>query len=148
MKYRLHLFLTLFCFSFVFPTFSLAGSGRIVQIDDKGNAGSIIVTVSGSGTLWVGCTVYASGRGGWGSDLDTQKVKGSGEVRFNVSHKLSPSKQRLDYVIALWEKKISLRECEKKYGKGSDNCKWARRNGYQMENRLDRREGAYKPGFN
>ena len=37
----------------------------------------------------------------------------------------------------------SLRKCEKKYGKSSDDCKWAKRNGFQMEGRLDRRKGTY-----
>jgi len=126
---------------------SFAGSSRIVQVDDDGNMGYILVKVSGSGTLWVGCTVYPAGFGKYEVNLDAQKIKGNGVAKFYVLPRMRPSESGLDYVVALWEDKISLRECEKKYGKGSERCRWARSIGYQMEGRLDRKQGSYKPGF-
>ncbi len=123
-------------------------SGRIVSVDDDGNGGYIIVKVRGEGTLWVGCTVYPAGHGKYEVDLKPVKVRGSDEAKFNVLPRMDFSKRSLDYVVALWEDKISLRKCKKKYGKGSDRCRWARKNGYQMEGRLDRKQGSYRPGFN
>ena len=122
-------------------------SGRITNIDDSGNMGNIIVTIRGEGTLWVGCTVYPAGHGKYEVNLDAKKIRGSGKVKFMVMPRVRTGETDLDYIVALWEDKISLRKCEKKYGKGSERCKWARVKGYQMEGRLDRREGTYTMGF-
>ena len=122
-------------------------SARIINIDDSGNMGYLIVTVRGEGTIWVGCTVYPAGQGMYEVNLDAIKVRGSDKVKFMVMPHVRTGKTDLDYIVALWEDKISLRECERKYGKGSENCKWAKSKGYQMEGRLDRREGTYTMGF-
>ncbi|MFC1840732.1 hypothetical protein ACFL1N_14210 [Thermodesulfobacteriota bacterium] len=150
MKFKIFLiYILIVLFSFIFTSGPSAGNGRITNVDDDGNMGNIIVEVRGSGTLWVGCTIYPNGRGKYYKDLEAKKVKGGGKVSFNVLPHMSYSRgsTSLEYVVALWEGKISLRKCEKKYGKNSDECISARRNGYQMEGRLDRREGTYKAGF-
>ena len=146
MKIRTCYIYTLFLL-FLFPGLSAAGSGSFTKIDDEGNMGYLIVEVRGSGTFWVGCTVFPAGFGKYEVDLDAKKVKGGESVKFNVLSQMRTGNTSLDYVVALWEDKISLKKCEKKYGKNSERCKWARKNGYQMEGRLDRRQGTYKPGF-
>jgi len=118
--------------------------GVITEVDTKGTLWHIVVKVSGEGTLWVGCSVYPSGReNSYEVDLDPIKLKGSGEVKFNIFPYFSVHRGELDFVVALWEDKISLKECEKKYGKDSEKCKWARDMGFQMEGRLDSEEGTY-----
>ena len=134
-------------FIFILPVLSFAGSGSFTKVDDDGNMGYLAVKVRGSGTFWVGCTVFPAGFGKYEVDLDAKKVKGGGIVKFNILPHMRTGKRSLDYVVALWKDKISLRKCEKKYGKNSERCKWARKNGYQMEGRLDRRQGTYKSGF-
>jgi hypothetical protein len=149
MKTCTYLILTLFLvFLFFIPRLSFAGSGRFTKVDDDGNMGYLVVEVSGRGTLWVGCTVFPAGFGKYEVDLDAKKVTNGGTVKFNFLPKMRAGNTALDYVVALWEDKISLRKCEKIYGKNSERCKWARGEmGYQMEGRLDRRQGTYKSGF-
>ena len=133
---------------FVFGQTGFAGDGRIIKVDDEGNGGYLVVDVRANKTVWVGCTVYPQGRGGYEQNLKPIEVKkGYGKAKFNVLPRMDFTKRRLDYVVVLWEKKISLRKCEKKYGKGSSDCRWARSMGYQMDGRLDRREGSYTPSL-
>lgn len=111
---------------------------------------NIVVHIQGQGTLWVGCTVYPPGGE---VELPAVRVSGSSTVKFNVQAVMANYPMaiaqggRLHYVVALWQEKINLAQCERKYGKNSPNCQWARANGYQMEGRLDQREGDYVSGL-
>ena len=126
---------------------SFTGNGRIFEVNNDENMSNIIVKVHGNGTFWVGCTVFPSGFGKYGVDLDAQKVRGGSAVKFKVLPGVDIGESRLDYVVGLWEDKIDLRECERKYGKGSHRCQWARKNGYQMEGLLDRKQGTFTPNL-
>jgi len=123
-------------------------TGNITNIEDSGTMFKLIVSIRGKSTLWVGCTVYPPGYPPE-RDLKPKKIKGSGTVTFNLAPFMANAdvimQGYLDYTVALWENKISLRKCEKKYGKGSERCQWAIKNGYQMEGRLDRRQGKLSP---
>ena len=133
--------------------FILSGSiafgqdGKISEVHDYGNWGYLIVNIRGEGTLWVGCTVYPSGLKNKGVDFKPVEVKGDSEAKINVFSEMNSYDERLEYVVTLWKDKISLKECEKKHGKGSKHCEGARRNGFQMEGPLDRKQGIYQPGF-
>jgi hypothetical protein len=113
---------------------------------------TIIVKGYASQKMWLGCTInpdtYSE------VDLKPKKVKkGYFEIEFNMSAGLTAGlfertkkgSSSIPYVVALWEDRINLRKCEKKYGKGADQCKWARKNGHQMEGRIDRRVGKLNP---
>jgi len=126
------------------PAFS---QGKISEVEE-GDLFTITVKGHASKDLWLGCTVnpdtYKE------LDLKPEKVrKGNFSINFNLSAgavgSLMDGKSSVPYVVALWEEKISLNECEKKYGKGSEKCKWARKNKYQMEGRVDRYSGSYTP---
>lgn len=141
------IFYTILIIFTIFTGIVSGDSGRITSLADDGNSRYIVVKVRGEGTLWVVCTVYPAGHGKYKVDLEPVEVRDSGDAKFNLLSKISSGKTSIDYVVSLWEDKINLQKCEKKYGKDSDNCKRARRNGYQMEGRLDRREGTYRPRF-
>jgi hypothetical protein len=140
-------FYTILIIFTIFTGIASGESGRITNLDDEGNSRYIVVKVRGEGTLWVSCAVYPAGHGKYEVDLEPVEVHDSGEAKFNLLSKISLGKTSIDYVVELWEDKIGLRKCEKKYGKDSENCKWAIKNGYKMEGRLDRREGTYRPKF-
>ncbi|MBZ0271358.1 hypothetical protein K8I61_04935 [bacterium] len=131
--------------------FAFAGGARIKNVidDPSKTMGDIIVEIEGTGSYWVGCTVFPVGRGKYEVDLDAQKVSAPGTVKFPAVSKAGGFNTLtgggLDYTVALWQDKISLKECEKKYGANSDSCQWAKSNGYQMEGRLDSREGKMTP---
>ncbi len=130
---------------FVFQSTSVFSQGKINKVID-GDLFTIVVKGYASEKLWIGCTInpdtYSE------IDLKPKRVsKGNYEVSFNLSTGAANSLMRgnssIPYVVALWEEKISLKECEKRYGKGSKQCKWARKNGYQFEGRIDRYSGRY-----
>lgn len=142
----------LFFYSFVFLSLmlnsnSVFSQGRITEVED-GDLFTITVKGYASKNLWLGCTVNPDTYNE--VDLKPQEVpKGNFEIKFNLSagaaSSLMQGNSSVPYVVALWEDKISLRECEKKYGEGSEKCKWARKNKYQMEGRVDRKAGSYTP---
>jgi len=117
--------------------------GRIIEVED-GDFYTIYVKGYASKNMWLGCTINPDSYNE--VDLKPQKVTGG---RFTISFNLSSGsisnvmKGKTTYVVALWENKISLKQCKRKYGKGSERCKWARQNGFQMEGRVDRYSGSY-----
>ena len=121
---------------------AIAGSGRIAK--HYGKLTNLIVEVQGSGTVWIGCTVHKYGE----KDLKPQKMSAPGVVKFDFSEWYADPSTIMDgvkYTVAVWQDKISKRECYKKYGDGSEKCRWAEKNGYQMEGRLDSQTGNFKP---
>jgi hypothetical protein len=104
------------------------------------------ITIKGyaSKDLWLGCTLNYDTYNE--TNLGALKVmKGNFSEQFNAYSALAKNLARgnssIPYVVALWEEKINLRECEKRYGKGSERCKWARLNTYQLEGRVFRKTG-------
>jgi hypothetical protein len=102
------------------------------------------ITVSGyaSKELWLGCTInYDTYK-----ELDLTPVKiskGSFSQEFDLykgfANNIAGGDFTLPVAVALWQEKISLKECEQRYGKGSEKCKWARKNNYQLEGRVARK---------
>ena len=151
MKRRFYYSLTIICLllgsSFIYS------QGRITEVKKAGGLfPTIVVRGYASHTMWVGCTIHPDTYNE--IDLDPQKVKkGNFEIVFDMSvgltvglvERAKGGSSSIPYVVALWEKKINLRKCEKKYGKDAAECKWARKNGYQMEGRIDRHSGSYTP---
>jgi hypothetical protein len=117
--------------------------GKISEVKDGGLL-TIIVKGYASKDLWLGCTVNPDTYNA--IDLKPQKIaQGSFSIKFYLKS-LSASNVMeggIHYVVALWEEKISLKECEKRYGVGSKQCEWAKKNNYQMEGRIDRYSGEY-----
>ncbi|MDY6990441.1 MAG: hypothetical protein SWQ30_20560 [Thermodesulfobacteriota bacterium] len=147
LKYYRTIFYAVSLFIIISGSIAFGQDGTIGEIGDDGNMGYLIVDIRGEGTLWVCCTVYPSGYGNREVDLEPVKVKGDSQAKFDVFSKMNVADERLDYVVALWKDKINLQECEKKYGKDSNRCQGARKNGFQMESPLDQKRGTYTPGF-
>jgi len=124
---------------------SVFSQSRIIKVEDS-DLYTIIVRGFASEKLWIGCTVNPDTHSE--TDLKPQQVpQGEFTVKFNLStgsvSSLMQGNTSVPYVVALWKERISLRECEKRYGKGSKQCKWARKNKYQLEDRIDRYTGRY-----
>ena len=121
---------------------------RIIGVDTDGLPNDLIVKVSGEGIAWVGLTIYADRE----IDLDPVRIwpehPGIAIARFSkaqLAAHLSESNLHggFNYVTALWRERISLVTCRSRYGRDSEQCARAERNGFQLEGRLDEREGKY-----
>lgn len=123
--------------------------GTINRVN-KSNGYKISVKGSASKDLWLGCTVNPDTYNE--TNLTPIRIsKGNFTVQFDLykgmASNLRQANNTIPFVVALWEERINLRECEKKYGKGSDNCKWAKREGYQLEGRVFRKTGEIEISF-
>ena len=121
---------------------------RIIDVETDEPSNDLVVKVSGKGTVWVGLTIYP------GREIDLDPVRiwpelpGIAIARFSraeLAAHLSESNLQggFNYVVALWRERISLAACRSRYGKDSEQCARAERNGFQLEGRLDEREGKY-----
>jgi len=143
---KLVFFLFIMIFS-ILQSHNVFSQGKIGKVEE-GDLFTITVKGYASKDLWLGCTINPDTYNE--IDLQPQKVpKGNFAIKLDLStgavSSLMQGNTSIPYVVALWEEKISLRECEKRYGEGSEHCKWARKNKYQMEGRIDRYSGSYTP---
>ncbi len=121
---------------------------RIIEVETDGLSNDLIVKVSGVGTVWVGLTIYP------GREIELDPVRiwpehpGIAIARFSGVELAPHLGERVlhggfNYVAALWRERISLATCRRRYGKESQHCARAEQNGFQLEGRLDEREGKY-----
>ncbi len=121
---------------------------KIIRVETDGLSNDLIVMVSGEGTVLVGLTIYP------GREIDLDPVRiwpehpGIAIARFSGVELARHLADRVlhggfNYVAAVWRERISLRTCRRRYGRDSEQCARAERNGFQMEGRLDEWEGRY-----
>ncbi len=87
-----------------------------------------------NGSLWLAYTVYWDD--GHEEDYKPKKVKG----KFSESLSFQARPQGLsEVVVCLWRDKVSASECAK--NNGGKACEFCRKNGFHMEDRVDRTTG-------
>lgn len=92
--------------------------------------GSVVVceydTESPRAVCWIGCSVLI--KDGSEYDLPPQKVRGRGSVSFVIPSRLQGEAE--SYAVAMWRKIVD--NC---------GCRYCRKNGYHLEDRLDYSKG-------
>ena len=105
-------------------------TGEITDV--KATASHAVVTGSTEdGSLWLGCTVTYNDDG----EFDRKPVKVRGKFRELLTFAVRGPGVRT-VTVALWRWKISAKRCTK--DNGGEMCEYCRKNGYHLEDRVDR----------
>lgn len=87
------------------------------------------------GSLWLAYTV----RWDDGQEKDYKPIKVKGSFSENISFAVRPQGLK-EVIVCLWREKVSSSECAKKHnGKA---CQYCQKNGFHMEDRVDRKTGS------
>jgi hypothetical protein len=96
-----------------------------------------------NGYLWLGCTFFPDTNNE--IDKPAVKVKGTFTEKFPVPLLGGLTRGEMtgdvDYAVALWRWKVSRSECHD--GDSGGPCDWCRKNGYHLEDRVDRATGTW-----
>ena len=89
------------------------------------------------GYLWLGFTFIREA----GLELDAEviKVKKGFKKDYFVGTGEAVTKGRMKYVASLWRWKVSKKECTR------GPCKWCKKNGYHMQDRVASSSGTWRP---
>ena len=110
------------------------GSGSISKVSAN-YTGIIVKGESSDREDWLGCTVFYEGRS---SDKRAIKVSGDFTERFNPYVGTDVADK---YTVALWDKKILESNCKGEPGSDEVPGPYCQRNGYHLEDELDRDSG-------
>ncbi len=121
-----------------------------------GNVGMSVVAKGNveRGYLWLGFTFIH--KGGWEEDKDVVKVRKDFKKYYTVGTG-AITEGKIDYVASLWRWKVDIGDCksvcvycrdrvmhkEHKY----EPCKWCKKKGYHMEDRVDSQRGTWEPSM-
>ena len=131
------------CAGVVFSASALArkgdknATGRVTEVKDTGLF-LIVIGETEHGPLWLGCTFFPDTNREF--DLGVRRVRGRFKESFTIPVTSVPE-MRASYVVALWRWKVDRSECHR--GENGRACKYCVRNGYHLEDRIDRETGTW-----
>ena len=109
-------------------------TGQITQLK-VWNPNATVTGRTEGGSLWLAYTV----RWNDGLEKDYEPMKVKGDFSKTLSFQVRPQGLS-EVIVCLWREKVSSSECAKR--NGGQPCQYCRKNGFHMEDRIDRQPGS------